>query len=268
MRFQHFLTLLSGLVECMFFAGVTFGWASLVFVLKNEKYFQDLCPSPGNQSINATDSCSQQDEQFSLIFTVAGLVNNFVTLPCGYIFDHFGTAVTRFLSISIYTAATILIALSNEGAVPKWCFTATLFLMPNTFFPYPLPEGYSYGLKCKKNKASKPTTISNGEEDLGIKTEEGQLSINSTLLLETKAVSFISCVRSSLFWFHFIWLSVMQLRHYMFIATLNPTLTRLSGGDPLTVSHYTNVFAVSQFCGILCAPWNGIIIDRFKGKYK
>ncbi|CAH2321490.1 solute carrier family 43 member 3 isoform X4, partial [Pelobates cultripes] len=199
MRFQHFLTLLSGLVECMFFAGVTFGWASLVFVLKNEKYFQDLCPSPGNQSINATDSCSQQDEQFSLIFTVAGLVNNFVTLPCGYIFDHFGTAVTRFLSISIYTAATILIALSNE---------------------------------------------------------------------ETKAVSFISCVRSSLFWFHFIWLSVMQLRHYMFIATLNPTLTRLSGGDPLTVSHYTNVFAVSQFCGILCAPWNGIIIDRFKGKYK
>ncbi|CAH2321491.1 Hypothetical predicted protein, partial [Pelobates cultripes] len=149
-----------------------------------------------------------------------------------------------------------------------WHIARTLFLMPNTFFPYPLPEGYSYGLKCKKNKASKPTTISNGEEDLGIKTEEGQLSINSTLLLETKAVSFISCVRSSLFWFHFIWLSVMQLRHYMFIATLNPTLTRLSGGDPLTVSHYTNVFAVSQFCGILCAPWNGIIIDRFKGKYK
>ena len=32
------------------------------------------------------------------------------------------------------------------------------------------------------------------------------------------------------------------------------------------VSTYTNAFAITQLCGILCAPWNGLILDRHKGK--
>lgn len=32
------------------------------------------------------------------------------------------------------------------------------------------------------------------------------------------------------------------------------------------VSSYTNAFAFTQLCGILCAPWNGLIMDRHKGK--
>ena len=37
------LTFATGLVECLCFAGAVFGWASLVFVLKTEKYFSSLC---------------------------------------------------------------------------------------------------------------------------------------------------------------------------------------------------------------------------------
>lgn len=33
-----------------------------------------------------------------------------------------------------------------------------------------------------------------------------------------------------------------------------------------TVSRYTNAFAITQLCGVLCAPWNGLIMDRHKGK--
>lgn len=33
-----------------------------------------------------------------------------------------------------------------------------------------------------------------------------------------------------------------------------------------SVSQYTNAFAIAQLCGVLCAPWNGIIMDRHKGK--
>lgn len=40
---QHCLTLATGLVECLCFAGAVFGWASLVFVLKAENYFSSLC---------------------------------------------------------------------------------------------------------------------------------------------------------------------------------------------------------------------------------
>ncbi|KAM8924644.1 equilibrative nucleobase transporter 1 [Pelodytes ibericus] len=337
MQVQRLLTLITGLVECMCFAGLTFGWASLVFVLKKEKYFQDLCPSHGNHSINATDSCPEQDERFSLVFTIAAFMNNFATLPCGYIFDRYGTAATRLLSIFLYTAATLLIAQSSahtavllfpalsllsiggilfiltnmqvgnlfgsqrstiitfyNGAFDSssviflvvkvlyqhgislhavflfisicsvWHIIRTIFLMPKTHIPYPLPEGYTYGLQCGKSRCLKAS--SDGER-MNIQTQEK--SINNLLEPEIKPeVSFLHCALSSLFVFHFIWLSLMQLRHYMFIGTLNPTLTRLSGGDPEAVSHYTNVFAISQFCGVLCAPWNGLIMDRHKHKDK
>lgn len=39
--------------------------------------------------------CAGQDEQFSLIFTIASFMNNFLTLPNGFLFDRFGTTVTR-----------------------------------------------------------------------------------------------------------------------------------------------------------------------------
>lgn len=43
--------------------------------------------------------CSSQDEQFSLVFTIASFMNNFMTLLSGFLFDHFGTMVTRFCAV-------------------------------------------------------------------------------------------------------------------------------------------------------------------------
>lgn len=44
--------------------------------------------------------------------------------------------------------------------------------------------------------------------------------------------SFRSCVLSWFFLWHMMWLSIMQLRHYLFIGTLNPMLNRLADNDP------------------------------------
>lgn len=44
-------------------------------------------------------------------------------------------------------------------------------------------------------------------------------------------VPFGACVRSWLFAWHVAWLSAMQLRHYLFIGTLNPLLDHLAQGD-------------------------------------
>lgn len=43
--------------------------------------------------------------------------------------------------------------------------------------------------------------------------------------------SFSSCVKSRFFIFHLVWLSIMQLRHYLFIGTLHSMLNRLADGD-------------------------------------
>ncbi|XP_075073320.1 equilibrative nucleobase transporter 1-like isoform X2 [Mixophyes fleayi] len=345
MRCQRVLTLITGFIECICFAGVTFGWASLVFVLKEERYFQNLCPDTRNQTRNATAGCSSQDEQFSIVFTVAAFTNSFIALLCGYIFDRLGTAVTRSLAILFYTTATILIALSTaDSAVllyPAMSLLATggvlfiltnmqvgnlfgsqrstiitfyngafdsssviflivkvlyqngislriqflfisscsvchilrtIFLMPKTHIPFPLPQEYNYGLSCAKqdpntSKSKQQFTRSDAQTDTNYHSTDH--SVTSVIKHEKNAdVSFMSCVCSSLFIWHLVWLSLMQLRHYLFIGTLNPVITRLSGGDPDIVSKYTNVFAVSQFFGVLCAPWNGLIMDRHKGKQK
>lgn len=65
-RLHYWLTLISGLLECLCFAGVMFGWASLVFVLKSDGYFSYLCI---NDTVNGSD--------------ITGKVQLFSPLYCG-----------------------------------------------------------------------------------------------------------------------------------------------------------------------------------------
>ena len=47
-------TLVTGLLECLGFAGVLFGWTSLVFVFKKKHYFEELCEPDAGSLGNAT----------------------------------------------------------------------------------------------------------------------------------------------------------------------------------------------------------------------
>ena len=135
------LTLTTGIVECLGFAGLVFGFASLVFVLKQDGYFSQMCVNvtaanntslAGKDIVSSTSTqpsicmrfafecrewrlhccqsvslslsvssqdCSGQDEHFSLVFTIASFLIAFLSLPNGYLFDRFGTMVTRLLGM-------------------------------------------------------------------------------------------------------------------------------------------------------------------------
>ncbi|XP_055670074.1 equilibrative nucleobase transporter 1 isoform X1 [Falco peregrinus] len=331
-------TLLSGLLECGVFCGVIFGWASLVFVLKDLNYFRDLC-QPTNTSHNQTSQtgCGEQDEQFSLVFTIGSFMNNFMTFPMGFIFDRFGTATARLIAITLYTGGILLVAFSTPelavllfpamsmlsvggilliltnmqvgnlfgkyrsiiitlyngafdsssatflivkvlyghglslkamflfmAACSAWHLLRTLFLMPCTRIPYPLPPGYNYGLRCPGHSKSYRTYEEKRRPEVAGPEEtplEGSAPRGGR---DPPGVSFRACVCSKLFAWQVAWLSVMQLRHYLFIGTFNPLLNHLASGDRQLVSTYTNAFAFTQLCGVLCAPWNGLILDRHK----
>ncbi|NXY80259.1 S43A3 protein, partial [Glareola pratincola] len=139
------------------------------------------------------------------------------------------------------------------AACSAWHLLRTLFLMPRTRIPYPLPPAYDYGgwggACAGVSPALCPVSVSPPPGAGGG---------------DAPGVPFGACVRSWLFAWHVAWLSVMQLRHYLFIGTLNPLLDHLARGDPHLVSTYTNAFAFTQLCGVLCAPWNGLILDRHK----
>lgn len=146
----------------------------------------------------------------------------------------------------------------------------TLFLMPKSHIPYPIPEDYKYGMSCAKSRSY---NVEQYEAERDPSSDRGRGGANEPLETDTLQLtdnsekdSFRSCVLSWFFLWHLIWLSVMQLRHYFFIGTLNPMLNRLANQDPDIVSEYTNAFAFTQLCGVLCAPWNGLLMDRHKRK--
>ncbi|XP_072420731.1 equilibrative nucleobase transporter 1-like [Chiloscyllium punctatum] len=377
-RIKRLLTFATGLFECICFSGVLFGWASLVFVLKKEKYFTDLCDPVQNSSHhgveNGTMHCDPQDERFTLLFTLGSFMNNFVTLPCGFMFDRFGTMATRFFGIFLYTTATLMIAFSHADTAvllfPAVCLLAvggilflltnmqvgnlfgrrrstvitlyngafdsssivflvvkvvyeaglslrnvflfisclssihiarTYVLLPRSHIPYPLPDGYTYGMQCEGSgiltfrqaveTSSRVESPKEGEGTEGEKDEqrdeteggkaEGQelpeTTEGASLLdpspkgpetSEEAIPSFKSCIFSRLFLTHLLWLSIVQLRHYLFIGMLNPLLTLLARSDTQLISTYTNAFAFTQFFGVFCAPWNGLLLDRHKRKAK
>ncbi|XP_077460389.1 solute carrier family 43 member 3a isoform X2 [Stigmatopora argus] len=342
-RLLYWLTFFSGMLECLCFAGIVFGYASLVFVLKEDGYFSQLCVSDLERNGTTTvKDCTRQDEMFSLVFTVASFLNNFMNIFSGFLFDYFGTMVTRLLAISLYTTGTLLVTISNatfsfllfpalsciavggmlllmtnmqvgnlfpthrstiitlysgafdsssavflfikvlheQGISMRSSFlflsfcsiihiVRTFTLMPRKHIPYPLPQHYTYGVKCG-NSNSYNVEHNMTDEALEVTSKPScrmNIPNNETDLNPSGDVaSFRSCVLSWFFLWQLLWLSIMQLRHYFFIGTLNPSLIRLGQNDANLVSRYTNAFALTQLCGVLCAPWNGLILDRHKGK--
>ncbi|XP_004437420.1 PREDICTED: solute carrier family 43 member 3 [Ceratotherium simum simum] len=342
-------TLLTGLLECLGFAGVLFGWASLVFVFKIERYFEELCERNAGLTGNATlmgnvtgqTDCKAQDERFSLIFTVASFMNNFMTFPTGYIFDRFKTTVARLIAIFLYTSATLTIAFSSAGsalllflAMPMlsiggilflitnlqvgnlfgkhrstiitlyngafdsssavflivkllyeqgislrtsfiffsvfsiWHVGRTFLLMPRGHIPFPLPPNYRYGLCSGNDTREEEKTVESKKRELESKEFLSPKEEIPDPGQQKELRPFWRYAFSRRFAWHLVWLSVIQLWHYLFIGTLNSLLTNLAKGDRGLVSTYTNAFAITQFFGVLCAPWNGLLMDRLKQRYQ
>ncbi|XP_075959481.1 equilibrative nucleobase transporter 1-like [Anarhichas minor] len=327
---RRYLTLFTGLAECLCFAGTIFGWPSLVFVLKTKDYFSSHCTNTTGVNSTQVLDCSGQDEQFSLVFTIAAFLFNFLILPNGFLFDQFGTTVARLFGIFIYTTGNLMVAFSTEalssllfpglslmaaggnlflltnmqvgnmfgsrrstvitlynGAVGsssailfviKLLFEAgisllssflflsacsiihllrTFLLLPRDRIPYPMPDDYTYGITCGKSKTLSLEQLTGNAQ---MTTEE----VEDIAVKQEK--SFRECLMSRFFVLHVLWSSVIQLRHFFFIGTLYPMLQRLTAGEPSLVNQYINAFAIMQLCGVLCAPWNGLIMDRHKGK--
>ncbi|XP_051925236.1 equilibrative nucleobase transporter 1-like isoform X4 [Hippocampus zosterae] len=329
---RQVFTFITGMVECLFFAGIIFGWASLVFLLKSRGFFGSFCVNTTNSDGARVQDCRGQDEQFSLVFTIASFMNNFLTFLNGVIFDRFGTLVARLFGLALHTSGIlmltfatpalsmmlypalsfiavggmmlllsnmqvanlfgahrstiitiyngafdsssgvfVLVKLAYESGIPlkaSFLFLAagsiyhilrTIFLFPRTSIPYPPPDHYKYGISCRRLRKSNKTV----QSDFQMPVEEKPHDVKEP---ERPEKTFRECVLSKFFFFVVLWLSVIQLRHYLFIGTLNPMLERLAHGDTSVVSQYINAFAFTQMCGLLVAPLNGFILDRHKRK--
>ncbi|CAJ1052956.1 solute carrier family 43 member 3-like [Xyrichtys novacula] len=230
-----------------------------------------------------------KDETSLLLFPaisciiISGMVLHTTNVQVGNLFHLFrSTIITMYNGAFDSSAAVFLVVkLLHERGVSlhsSFLFLTscsiilllrTIFLMPRGHIPYPLPETYTYGVKCSRtnrDKGKKATEEIKKEENMRIQNdlqgEETKLGDDSS----KEEASFQSCVMSWLFLWHLVWVVIILFCQFIFLSNVNPMLSRLANNDQTLVSHYTNAFALTQLCSVLFAPVNGLIMDRHKKK--
>ncbi|XP_062892807.1 equilibrative nucleobase transporter 1-like isoform X5 [Mobula hypostoma] len=354
-KIQLSCTCVTGVIECLGFAGMLFGWPSLVIVLKKEEYFADLCPpqNTSNHSGLRNVSCVPQDERFTLIFTISDFLTNFLIFASGLLLDRYGIMLTRLLAILLFTTGTLLIAFSTAasalllfpaliligvggvfllttnlkagilfgrksstvialhtgafGSAPivflvvKVVYEAgfslkaiflfisclsvllvlrTVFLLPWGHIPYPLPEGFTYGVNCEKlrltafkSDSANQLNVLQGADEMradgnerkaqgseGWTNRKQEVEQERTERLTGEAAGEHGVEGET---------EDENSRHSgeggaETEGTLNPLLGLLTDGDATQVSRLTAAFAFTQLLNIVCASWNGLILDRHK----
>ena len=132
------------ILETLLFGGLFFGWGVLVYILKDEGIFENLCPidrhlhnetldsdspkSTQNHTFgSSTQECAERDAMFSLVFTVDSTLLNVLMAIQGLFNFHYGTEKTRILSHVQFICGTLMIAFTSTS-VP-WLIFPGLLLM-------------------------------------------------------------------------------------------------------------------------------------------
>ena len=104
-RLFQVLYFLSSVLEIVLFGGVTFGWASIQVVFKEEGFFSYLCKEQANRTSNVSTAkqsgaatpitCTEQNQMFNLVFNVAVGFLCYAQFPVGHFADVYGPRATQ-----------------------------------------------------------------------------------------------------------------------------------------------------------------------------
>ena len=118
---KHIAALVLCFIECITVIAPIFGWTSIVFVLKEDGIFSQLCDDTGSSNdlnISTTFSvttptmylttavsegevsgCSRQDTILSMIYPVALMGTGLGCIVMGYVFDKVGLRMVRTIAM-------------------------------------------------------------------------------------------------------------------------------------------------------------------------
>ncbi|XP_072049638.1 equilibrative nucleobase transporter 1-like [Amphiura filiformis] len=125
-RFYRYAPLVLGIGELLFYGELLFGWATLVYVLKEEGYYSHLCTNgtANNETTNEENTpptCAEQDVILNLVFTVGIFSLQGGILFAGLLFDYFGTRFLRLLLHLLLLSGLIIMAFSSPS-IPDLLF--------------------------------------------------------------------------------------------------------------------------------------------------
>ena len=113
MKLQKQLTWITAFIENVLFSGVTYGWANLYPVLKDEQFFAEdynFTTYKSTRNNSFVQSSYDQYETLTLVFIISVSVSMFSVLFIGLIFDKLGMWFVRALLTNSAAAAMFLLA--------------------------------------------------------------------------------------------------------------------------------------------------------------
>ncbi|CAH1243346.1 SLC43A3 [Branchiostoma lanceolatum] len=135
-RFEkRFLLLGISVLEMLLFSGIIYGWTSLVYILKQEGYFSDLCGASSSNSteqhaqINCQGSpdsnssshgahchpkCLQQDATLTQVFAISVIMSQVASLFAGMALDYLGLRFIRTCFSTLVATAALFLGFSKR----------------------------------------------------------------------------------------------------------------------------------------------------------
>ncbi|XP_064595789.1 equilibrative nucleobase transporter 1-like [Liolophura sinensis] len=135
---KYMLTIWS-LGENLLFGGLTFGWALLVIILKDEGVYAGLCTAsntsenvstttpPIDSSEEYVQTCIAQERQLNLVFTVAVVVRALSGPFIGQLLYRRGVRATRIVMVICLSAGLLMIAFTSVD-IPWLLFPGLTFM--------------------------------------------------------------------------------------------------------------------------------------------
>ncbi|XP_078681818.1 equilibrative nucleobase transporter 1-like isoform X3 [Branchiostoma floridae x Branchiostoma belcheri] len=128
-RFEkRFLLLAISVLEMLLFSGIIYGWASLVYILKQEGYFSDSCntttadsqikcqavTNTSTQDAPCYPECLEQDERLTQVFAISVVASQVASLFAGIGLDYLGLRFTRTCFSTLIATAALLLGFSTR----------------------------------------------------------------------------------------------------------------------------------------------------------
>ena len=144
---HRFLYVIFATVETILFGGIFFGWSVMVFIMKDEGVFENLCPVEISSeqetlpikkvSVNSTEfsrqNCMARDDMFSLVFSVDSSLLYICIAIQGLFNFKFGTRKTRILAHVQFICGALMIGFTSIG-LPWLIFPGLLLIGISGYF--------------------------------------------------------------------------------------------------------------------------------------
>ncbi|XP_065055242.1 equilibrative nucleobase transporter 1-like [Rhopilema esculentum] len=328
-------------LEVLLMSGITYGWASIAFLFKEEGFFGFLCQAvnrtleSSQESQEKNEACLPQEQRLNLVFNVG------VALLCGsklligaftdrygprfsqmvggflYVSAGFGLAFTTkensnvlffifstfcvgggFIAVAKYqvsriiyrkskslalsvlhgafdsSAAVLLIfkVIHERGVSMKLislfytslCLVliiiSTILLTPSHKTLLAIVKEEEMGDAVKEIAKSRRYSATESIDSISFPDEHAYKSIHQKILRIPETLKESICF--PLYIYELLFLSVMQLKLWFYIGSLEELLKIIFKNDSESVDYYTTLFGYMQLCGILTGPVVGCIFDR------